>query len=386
MNWHTIARDDVSIQTSPWYQDVETPRTSPGPQRWWCDVRKAMETREAATAASAVVEGQSSSSKRKRDESAHNTSDVEMEVDAESNDEADRRKRSKGKGRAMETDAEEEVDSEAARQAEGVEAVRKEKGKARASDARRFTPADDATMQPGQTSCTCCLRLGRTCSAVLGSVCSACHKSKVSCPLFTGGKQPRSRAPSRVASVAPALLPASKPGPSSAATAPPTDAMPAGSTTIGTPSAIPSAVWDEEEGRIGPYRQVRTFFLPTVTGPEYRAPRTAAPPALPVEAEEKALKTSRRGRSSSRPPARTPTMLSTPAPPREKLTIRIPSRSVSGAKSPALASSRSGPRSSKPATNGKMESDPLVGPSAGPSNRRGRARGKHIAIHFYKSD
>ena len=169
MNWQTIARDDASIQTSPWYQDVETPRTSPGPQRWWCDVRKAMETREAATAASAVVEGQSSSSKRKRDESAHNTSDVEMEVDAESNDEADRRKRSKGKGRAMETDSEEEVDSEAARQAEGVEAVRKEKGKARASDVRRFTPADDTTMQPGQTSCTRCLRLGRMCSAVLGS-------------------------------------------------------------------------------------------------------------------------------------------------------------------------------------------------------------------------
>jgi hypothetical protein len=87
-----------------------------------------METWEAVTAASEAVEGQSVSSKRKHEEPAHSTSDMVMEVDTESNDEADRCKRSKGKARTTETDAdkvmvEDEVDSEAARQAEDLEAV-----------------------------------------------------------------------------------------------------------------------------------------------------------------------------------------------------------------------------------------------------------------------
>ena len=48
---------------------------------------------------------------------------------------------------------------------------------------RKLTPADDMRMQPGETACTHCLRMGRKCDATPGAACLSCQKSKVSCPL-----------------------------------------------------------------------------------------------------------------------------------------------------------------------------------------------------------
>jgi hypothetical protein len=227
--------------------------------------------------------------------------------------------------------------------------------------------------------------LGRTCTAIMGTVCTSCHRSKVSCPLFTGSKRARSRAPSRLGSVAPAVLPASATGPSSTMKAPPTTTLPAGSATVASTSAsdqdnggVPSEVWDEDEGEGRPYRRLQTVSLAAMgRGARYKAPNTAAPPQptkaqpMPMDGEEKPVKTSRRGRSLSRPPARTPTVLSRPVRPQEpsqqkskdKIVLPIPS---STGKSLPLESRR------------KMER----APSAGPSNRQGRAKGKQRLLHL----
>ena len=351
-----------------------------------------METREAAMVEGEAADPEPTLGKRKRAE----VGELAMEVDERPDDEGERPKKKKGKGKAAQIDADAammdgEGEGPVSRQADDYQMAKMEKGKGRAADERKLTPADDTTMQPGQTSCTRCLRLGRKCTAIMGTVCTSCHKSKVSCPLFTGGKQARSRAPSRLGSVAPALLPASEPGPSSAITPPPITTFPASSPTIGSASAInmadpsiipsgqdtgrvPSALWEEDEARSRPYRRVTTFSLNAMRARLYKAPAPSAPPRhtkakpMPTESKEKPVKTSSRGRSLSRPPARTPTVLSTPvrlAEPsqerKEKIILRLPSLAPEGRK--------------------KMER----APSAGPSTRQNTAKGKQWLLHLHET-
>jgi hypothetical protein len=362
-----------------------------------------MEKREAATGESEAAKAQPPLTKRKREEEDEGRTASAMDVDEQPDTEGQRAKRRKenGKGNASPTDADVEMmDGEVHGNPSGLandnDKPRMVKRKERAVNERTLTPADDLRMQPGQTSCTRCLRLGRKCSAVTGAVCTSCHKSKVSCPLFKGGRRTSSQAPSRPMSVAPGVLPSAEPGPSSPITAlpSPTPTSPPRSTTFGSPcsytsklpaeqdnSRVPPVLWDEDEARSRPYRQVATRFLASIRPPAYTPPKTTPRDKptkhhpTPVDNEEKAVKTSRRGRSLSRAPVRMPipAVVSTPARPQEKLILRIPSRS-----------SRLAQRSSTPTSNSRMERDPSAGPSAGPSNRR-RARGKQSAVHFHKS-
>ena len=82
IKWSNISKDDPSVKTSPWYQEAETLRTSPGPNDWWYDVRKIIESREALLSENSVTEVAPASRKRKRMEGEDKVgNEEEMYVD-----------------------------------------------------------------------------------------------------------------------------------------------------------------------------------------------------------------------------------------------------------------------------------------------------------------
>ena len=87
IKWSNILKDDPLVKTSLWYQEAETPRTSPGPNDWWYDVRKIIKSREALLSENSVTKAALASRKRKRMEGEDKVgNEEEMYIDG-ANDE-----------------------------------------------------------------------------------------------------------------------------------------------------------------------------------------------------------------------------------------------------------------------------------------------------------
>jgi hypothetical protein len=436
INWGAITKDDPAIKSSGWYVETATPRTSPGPVDWWLEVRRAMATREADDLARKEEkklkrerDDEESTDEGSTDEEEEKTERREEKGKGRAT-EADVRPSRKGKERRMEHDIEdaesEERDEPTEKKATGkvkktedevtpsvkVKGKGKGKGKSKemvteevmsdtdqevvptpsgnkkrksaptiaadsesAKSAKRMKlrPADDMTMQPGESDCTRCIRLGRTCKSVEGQSCTSCRKSKVCCPLTRRSKsRAPSRAPSRRGSVAPARLPSPvDSGPSSPITtfpSPPPSAPVASSSRLPADEAGASSrpdFWDDGDEEAVGFHRVQTFSIAGMRAPRYRPP---PPPATPKK--KKGAKSRKemtpvvvdtkptagpsgstrvtRARSQSRPPARTPTLITEQPPP------------------PASSRGRAAERA----------------PSAGPVKRNGRSQGKPTLIHL----
>lgn len=205
------------------------------------------------------------------------------------------------------------------------------------------------TLEEGQTTCNRCLRLGRTCiTKQEGQACLPCRKSKVPCPFYDGvKKRGRSRATSRRSTRARSRLPSVSSDPASPSRA---FASPPPSLPVPSSSKAPS-VWAEASDPGRTFSKINTkkrpnamsisLYTPPSPPPRPRKRAKAQPSLSPIPAPTK----SSRGRSLSRPPARTPKLVSQPAPAKG----RSRGRSDAGDRPPSA-----GPSTRKAPSDGKL--------------------------------